>query len=124
MQVPRLALILALLPSASHAEEIYRTPRPDDANTYFVARTEILEPGRLKVLSGTIGPNGGYTDFVELEADCASNRYIELAGGSEPGSHTSPTRSLQDWSRRATWMSAARTTATYDLIRFVCRNQE
>lgn len=124
MKASYLSASLVLLVQLSYAAEVYRLPQPGDGYTYFVARSEMLESGRIKVLSGKIGQGGDFTDFVEQEVDCQSNRYIELAGGSESGSRTLPSKALWDWSKRATWLTAADGSSAYDLLQFVCHDRD
>ena len=118
-----LGIILILISFCSFSKELYRKPSSGDSGAYYVLSSSKLEDGTIKVLTSRIGKGNAYTDFTELNVNCNSRQYYELAGGSEDGAQDKPSKPLNDWSDRSKWTSLVAGSSKYDLVNFICSKQ-
>lgn len=114
-------LAFASLSSFSIASEMYRAPSAGDRGTYFVLNAENIGHKTVKVLTSRVGKGNAYTDFTELKINCQSKQYFELAGSSEDGGKSKPSKPLKDWSKQSKWTSFVPGSSKSDLVTFVCK---
>lgn len=120
MKSTSLLVLLLFVAPLSMAKELYRSGVPGDSGTYYVLSRERIEGGLIKVLTSRVGKNNEYTDFTELNINCDSKQYFDLAGSSEDGAKESPTAELKDWSSNSKWVDLVAGSSKDDLVRFVC----
>lgn len=102
------------------SNELYRKSSAGDKGTHYVVEHGKLDDGNIRVLSSRIGKGNAYTDFTELEIDCASKLFFETAGSSEDGARSKPSKPLKDWSSHSKWTPLVSGSSKSDLVHFIC----
>lgn len=102
------------------ANELYRS-KAGDSGKYYIIESHNLGGGIIKVLSSRIGKNDAYTDFTQLKVNCKTKQYFELAGSSEDGAKSKPSKELKDWSGSSKWVSLISGSSKYDLVNYICK---
>ncbi|MBE4048754.1 hypothetical protein HJ124_22795 [Vibrio parahaemolyticus] len=117
-------IIICLLFNLSfslQAKELYRAPSAGDSGAYYVLKKSKLNDGTIKVLTSRIGKGKAYTDFTELKINCKKRQYLTLAGSSEDGAQSTPSKPLKDWSKNSKWTSLVNGSSKSDLVYHICR---
>ncbi|MCS0379749.1 hypothetical protein [Vibrio diabolicus] len=118
------AIIICLLFTFSfslQAKELYRAPSAGDSGAYYVLKQSKQTDGTIKVLTSRVGKGKAYTDFTELKINCKKRLYFTLAGSSEEGAKSKPSKPLKDWSKNSKWTSLVNGSSKSDLVYYVCR---
>lgn len=97
------------------------TKRRGDAGEYYILSYERLENGNIKALTSRIGSGASYTNFTEVEINCDTHKYFELAGSEETGSVYSPTRPLTNWASSSHWTPLVHGSSKSDLVNYLCK---
>ncbi|BBN81339.1 hypothetical protein PA25_13240 [Pseudoalteromonas sp. A25] len=113
-------LCLAFISSIAFAKDMYRSPGAGDSGAYYILESKNLGGNVVEVLSSRIGKNDAYTDFTRLKVNCETRQYFTLAGLSEDGAKSKPTKALKDWSKNSKWSKLVPGSSKYDLVDFVC----
>jgi len=113
-------LILISFSSLVSANELYRPAKPGDSGKYYILESKDLSGSIIQVLSSRIGKGGVYTDFTRLKVNCKTKKYFELAGSSEDGAKSKPSKQLKDWSEKSKWVSLVTGSSKYDLVNYTC----
>ncbi|WP_152487840.1 MULTISPECIES: hypothetical protein [unclassified Pseudomonas] len=113
--------ILMTINTFCYSRELYRAPTAGDSGTYYVLTHEKIDLNISKVLTSRIGKNNEYTDFTELNINCASKQYLELASNNEDGAQEKPTKPLKAWSNNSKWTSLVAGSSKYELVQFICK---
>ena len=114
-------LILIITSSLVSANELYRPAKPKDSGKYYILESQDLDNRVIQVLSSRIGKGNAYTDFTQLKVNCNTKQYFELAGSSEDGAKSKPSKNLKDWSKNSKWVSLVSGSSKYDLVKYICK---
>ena len=112
--------ILIAFSNQSLANELYRS-KVGDSGKYYILESKDLGNSIILVLSNRIGKGNAYTDFTQLKVNCKTNQYFELAGSSEDGAKSKPSKKLTDWSKNSKWVNLVTGSSKYDLVNYICK---
>ncbi len=113
-------VILISFSSLVLANELYRS-KAGDSGKYYIIESKDLGGGIIQVLSSRIGKGNAYTDFTQLKVNCKTKQYFELAGSSEDGAKSKPSKQLKDWSKNSKWVNLVTGSSKYDLVNYICK---
>lgn len=117
------AIVSLIFPLACFGADLYRAPSAGDSGTYYILKQEAIGAGIFKVLSNRIGKGAAYTDFTELNVNCKSKQFFELAGGEADGKQMTPPSALSP-RKNSKWASLVPGSSKSDLVNFVCSKKK
>ena len=115
-----LLIILIAFSNFALANELYRS-KEGDSGKYYIIESKDLGSSIIQVLSSRIGKGNAYTDFTQLKVNCKTKQYFELAGSSEDGAKSKPSKKLKDWSKNSKWVNLVTGSSKYDLVNYICK---